>query len=103
MEICVSMMLSDLSCSVSRCLSYPLSLYQITDKELGTYNDQNNNLTTMVKFKKKIMMINASISVILRSNVGENFWLGNWNFLEIMSTNCLAMQLQLLQDKSIAQ
>lgn len=49
------------------------------------------------------MMINANISVILRSNVGENFWLGNWNFLEIISTSCLAMQLQLLQEKSIAQ
>ena len=57
----------------------------------------------MGKFKKKIMMINANISVILRSNVGENFWLGNWNFLEIISTSCLAMQLQLLQEKSIAQ
>ena len=88
---------------MSRSLSYPLSLYQITDKELCTYNDQNNNLSTMGKFKKKIMMINANISVILRSNVGENFWLGNWNFLEIISTSCLAMQLQLLQEKSIAQ
>ena len=48
-------------------------------------------------------MINANISVILRSNVGENFWLSNWNFLEIISTSCLAMQLQLLQEKSIAQ
>ena len=45
-------MLSDLSCSMSRPLSYPLPLYQIIDKELGTYNDQNNNLTTMGKFLK---------------------------------------------------
>ena len=34
---------------LSMLYAIPLSLYQITGKELGTYNDQNNNLITMEK------------------------------------------------------